>query len=212
MSVQIANLALVPAVKADPTATVVATGTSCRHQIRDLTGRAALHPLEVLAGRHARIPFLSGSSGSTISVASAVTNAVPVMLGITHARFAGRFDPPLEDAAGDALLPPHLARLQLAVREQARQLRARAGAARRAVVGLARAEHEVAAMVRRVDRRAEQLDVIHRRPGTPRSPPAGSARSRRSAARRCRCASSSRCSFTRKNQLPPQAMSPVTRP
>src|SRR5205085_12205757 len=50
VSVAIANLALVPAVKADPAAVVVATGTSCRHQIRDLTGRAALHPLEVLAG------------------------------------------------------------------------------------------------------------------------------------------------------------------
>jgi FAD/FMN-containing dehydrogenase/Fe-S oxidoreductase len=51
VSVRIANLALVPAVKADPSAVVVATGTSCRHQIRDLTGREALHPLEVLAGR-----------------------------------------------------------------------------------------------------------------------------------------------------------------
>ena len=50
VSVQIANLALVPAVKADPSATIVATGTSCRHQIRDLTGREALHPLELLAG------------------------------------------------------------------------------------------------------------------------------------------------------------------
>jgi FAD/FMN-containing dehydrogenase/Fe-S oxidoreductase len=50
VSVTIANLALVPAVTADPAATVVATGTSCRHQIRDLTGRAALHPLEVLGG------------------------------------------------------------------------------------------------------------------------------------------------------------------
>ena len=50
VSVKIANLALVPAVNADPAATVVATGTSCRHQIRDLTGREALHPLEVLAG------------------------------------------------------------------------------------------------------------------------------------------------------------------
>jgi len=50
ISVRIANLELVPAVTANPTATVVATGTSCRHQIRDLTGRVALHPLEVLAG------------------------------------------------------------------------------------------------------------------------------------------------------------------
>jgi Fe-S oxidoreductase len=50
VSVSIANLELIPAVSANPGATVIATGTSCRHQIRDLTGRAALHPLEVLAG------------------------------------------------------------------------------------------------------------------------------------------------------------------
>ena len=50
ISVKIANLELVPAVSANPSATVIATGTSCRHQIRDLTGRVALHPLEVLAG------------------------------------------------------------------------------------------------------------------------------------------------------------------
>ena len=50
ISVKIANLELVPAVTANPDATVIATGTSCRHQLRHLTGRAALHPLEVLAG------------------------------------------------------------------------------------------------------------------------------------------------------------------
>jgi FAD/FMN-containing dehydrogenase/Fe-S oxidoreductase len=50
LSIQIANLALVPLVSAEPSALIVATGTSCRHQIRDLTGRKALHPLEVLAG------------------------------------------------------------------------------------------------------------------------------------------------------------------
>jgi hypothetical protein len=30
---------------------VLATGTSCRSQVRDLGGRAAQHPLEFLAGR-----------------------------------------------------------------------------------------------------------------------------------------------------------------
>jgi Fe-S oxidoreductase len=49
LSVQIANLALLPALRAEPEAIVVATGTSCRHQIRDLAGRRAMHPLEVLA-------------------------------------------------------------------------------------------------------------------------------------------------------------------
>jgi Fe-S oxidoreductase len=49
LSVQIANLALLPALAGAPDATVVAPGTSCRHQIRDLAGRQARHPLEVLA-------------------------------------------------------------------------------------------------------------------------------------------------------------------
>ncbi|HEV3116152.1 MAG TPA: FAD-linked oxidase C-terminal domain-containing protein, partial [Gemmataceae bacterium] len=48
ISVAIANLALAPALAADPDAIVVAPGTSCRHQIKDVTGRRALHPLEVL--------------------------------------------------------------------------------------------------------------------------------------------------------------------
>jgi FAD/FMN-containing dehydrogenase/Fe-S oxidoreductase len=50
VSVAVANLELIPNLRANPDAVVVATGTSCRHQIRDLTGRDALHPLEVLAG------------------------------------------------------------------------------------------------------------------------------------------------------------------
>jgi Fe-S oxidoreductase len=49
LSVKIANLALVPAIQAHPLAVLVANGTSCRHQIRDLTGRTAFHPIEVLA-------------------------------------------------------------------------------------------------------------------------------------------------------------------
>jgi Fe-S oxidoreductase len=49
LSVKIAGLALLPALRAEPGAEVVAPGTSCRHQIKDLDGRRALHPLEVLA-------------------------------------------------------------------------------------------------------------------------------------------------------------------
>jgi hypothetical protein len=49
LSVKIANLALLPGLAADPLAVPVATGTSCRHQIRDLAGRTAFHPVEVLA-------------------------------------------------------------------------------------------------------------------------------------------------------------------
>lgn len=48
ISVQIANLALLPALKAEPGAIIAATGTSCRHQIKDMAGRRASHPLEVL--------------------------------------------------------------------------------------------------------------------------------------------------------------------
>jgi FAD/FMN-containing dehydrogenase/Fe-S oxidoreductase len=48
LSVAIANLSLLPALAAQPQATVVAPGTSCRHQIKDLAGRRSLHPLEVL--------------------------------------------------------------------------------------------------------------------------------------------------------------------
>lgn len=51
VSVAVANLELLPALEAEAEATVVAPGTSCRHQIRDLTGREAQHPIQVLADR-----------------------------------------------------------------------------------------------------------------------------------------------------------------
>ncbi|MCL4742663.1 MAG: FAD-binding protein [Phycisphaerales bacterium] len=49
LSMRIGELALFPAVRSDPGATVVATGTSCRHQIKDGVGVRALHPVELLA-------------------------------------------------------------------------------------------------------------------------------------------------------------------
>ncbi len=49
LSVKIANLALLPALAAAPESIIVAPGTSCRHQIKDLAGRPALHPLEIVA-------------------------------------------------------------------------------------------------------------------------------------------------------------------
>jgi FAD/FMN-containing dehydrogenase/Fe-S oxidoreductase len=49
LSVAIAELDLLPALRAEPDALVVAPGTSCRHQIKDLASRRALHPLEVVA-------------------------------------------------------------------------------------------------------------------------------------------------------------------
>ncbi|HTU19017.1 MAG TPA: FAD-linked oxidase C-terminal domain-containing protein [Gemmataceae bacterium] len=48
LSVQIANLALLPGLAKAPEAIVAAPGTSCRHQIRDLAHRHARHPLQVL--------------------------------------------------------------------------------------------------------------------------------------------------------------------
>ena len=47
---QMAELALLPAVRAAAAATlIVADGTSCRHQIDDGAGRDALHVARVLA-------------------------------------------------------------------------------------------------------------------------------------------------------------------
>jgi FAD/FMN-containing dehydrogenase/Fe-S oxidoreductase len=51
VSTTVARLDLLPALDKDPQALVVAPGTSCRHQIKDLTPRRALHPLEVVANR-----------------------------------------------------------------------------------------------------------------------------------------------------------------
>ncbi|MGH9334383.1 MAG: (Fe-S)-binding protein, partial [Vicinamibacteria bacterium] len=50
ISLQMAERRLLPAVREAPeTTTLVAPGTSCRHQIRDATGRRAFHPAEVAA-------------------------------------------------------------------------------------------------------------------------------------------------------------------
>jgi Fe-S oxidoreductase len=49
VSMRMAEASLLPAVrKAAPETTIVADGTSCRHQIHDGTGRAALHVAQVL--------------------------------------------------------------------------------------------------------------------------------------------------------------------
>ncbi|MBN8708657.1 MAG: FAD-binding protein [Verrucomicrobia bacterium] len=49
ISMQIGEMVLFPAVRSLPPETLVAAaGTSCRHQIRDGTGRRALHPVEIL--------------------------------------------------------------------------------------------------------------------------------------------------------------------
>ncbi len=55
VSQQIGELVLFPTVRAaDPDTLVCASGTSCRHQIKDGTGRIALHPAEIL---HAALAY-----------------------------------------------------------------------------------------------------------------------------------------------------------
>ena len=48
LSMQIGELVLFPAVRNAPDAIISAVGTSCRHQIKDGTGRRAQHPAEIL--------------------------------------------------------------------------------------------------------------------------------------------------------------------
>lgn len=49
VSMKIGNLVLFPAIKGEPGTTIIAaSGTSCRHQVKDGTGRKALHPAEIL--------------------------------------------------------------------------------------------------------------------------------------------------------------------
>jgi Fe-S oxidoreductase len=49
LAMRIGELSLFPAVRARAEASIIAPGTSCRHQIRQGTGRAAEHPLELIA-------------------------------------------------------------------------------------------------------------------------------------------------------------------
>ena len=49
VSMQMAELSLLPAVRALPDAVVVADGTSCRHQIHDGAAREAVHAAVLLA-------------------------------------------------------------------------------------------------------------------------------------------------------------------
>ncbi|MEO6960699.1 MAG: FAD-linked oxidase C-terminal domain-containing protein [Puia sp.] len=49
LSMQIGELVLLPAIRSQPKDVIIAaTGTSCRHQIKDGAGRIALHPVEIL--------------------------------------------------------------------------------------------------------------------------------------------------------------------
>ena len=48
VSMQMAELSLLPTIRAQPGAIVVADGTSCRHQIRDGAQREAVHVARLL--------------------------------------------------------------------------------------------------------------------------------------------------------------------
>ncbi|GHB54969.1 FAD-binding and (Fe-S)-binding domain-containing protein [Persicitalea jodogahamensis] len=49
LSMQIGELVLFPTIRQQPEAVIIAApGTSCRHQIKDGTGRSSLHPVEIL--------------------------------------------------------------------------------------------------------------------------------------------------------------------
>ena len=49
VSQKIGELVLLPAVRETPADVLIAApGTSCRHQIKDATGRRAFHPIEIL--------------------------------------------------------------------------------------------------------------------------------------------------------------------
>jgi Fe-S oxidoreductase len=51
VSMQMAELSLLPAVRQQPDAIVVADGTSCRHQIKDGAQREAVHAAVLLAAQ-----------------------------------------------------------------------------------------------------------------------------------------------------------------
>jgi Fe-S oxidoreductase len=68
LSMKIGGERLFPAIEAlHGRGTVIAPGTSCRHQIADATGRRALHPVEVLAARliHSTSGVPSGGTRAT---------------------------------------------------------------------------------------------------------------------------------------------------
>ena len=51
VSMRMAELSLLPAVRNNPDAIIVADGTSCRHQIQDGAGRQAVHAAVLLAAQ-----------------------------------------------------------------------------------------------------------------------------------------------------------------
>jgi Fe-S oxidoreductase len=50
VSVALANRVILPSLEAEPSAVLAAPGYSCRSQVHGLSGREALHPLELMRG------------------------------------------------------------------------------------------------------------------------------------------------------------------
>ncbi len=49
LSMKVGEMVLLPAVRSASDSTIIAApGTSCRHQIKDGSGKVAMHPLEIL--------------------------------------------------------------------------------------------------------------------------------------------------------------------
>ena len=67
VSMQMAELSLLPAVRAAPDAIIVADGTSCRHQIADGAQREALHVARVLA-MHLSSEPLTATFGASVEL------------------------------------------------------------------------------------------------------------------------------------------------
>jgi Fe-S oxidoreductase len=57
---QIAELALIPAINGQKDALIAAAGISCQSQIEDGTGRHALHPITLVARRMAEYSSSGG--------------------------------------------------------------------------------------------------------------------------------------------------------
>ncbi len=66
VSMQMAELSLLPAVRAQPDAIVVADGTSCRHQIHDGAQREAVHLNQLLAGLQDSLNELAVEAGRIV--------------------------------------------------------------------------------------------------------------------------------------------------
>ncbi len=65
LSRAMAERTLIPAVRAVADAVVIAARVSCRRQIGNLTGRAAIHPAEALGQRMRREPLAATRATAT---------------------------------------------------------------------------------------------------------------------------------------------------